>query len=401
MIPQRKLPFPVNVINSLGGVMRRLNRNLPNLTVEHVHNTAMKKTGLSDFGDLYYLEGLNVLMKAAREDGLNFIGRVFIQNQAVLYATRRLEWVEMMKREPEAFATPLKPPLAVVGLHRSGTTILQRMLAADPAHQAIPLWRQRFPFPPLDGSPDKRRGAVIKQVKQIEQLQPDLNRFHVMTVDEPEECMMVHGMSFVSFVLYMLAPLPSYLDWFEEVDCLQTHEEYRAMLGWYQSADPRRLVLKSPSYTGELRELLTVIPDAMIVHTHRDPAETVSSMNSLYHTTHSGMMQPYNMKRMAERNLSFCSASVTRNMAVRDELKLNVCDILYDDLVADPLGTVQKIYTHFGLEWTDASEQSISQYMADNPRGKHGVHQYSAADFDMTAAQIREQFASYCERFSV
>lgn len=403
MLKQDKPPFPFSMINAGVGLINRLGIKYPALTADDIKHRAEKATGLTDFGDPHYMEGLEVLLADARTAAMNPFGRLTVHLQAIAYAQTRLEWVEVQKQQPAAFATPLQPPLIVLGWPRSGTTVLHRLLAADPAHQAIPAWRLIKPFPPLDGRPDKRHRFVAQQMKMLNQLKPALASKHLITADTPEECMTAQGMSFNSIVFYASAPLFEYMEWHLQADLSKMYAEYASLLRWYQAADARRLVLKSPSHTPALRELLTAVPNAMIVHIHRDPVKVTNSLNSLFHTNHSCLMRPYMPPKMVDCNLQMLDSLMQRNMAARDDaaIKHTICDVYHDDLVADPIGTAQKIYTHFGLTWTDDTAANLQQYMTDNPRHKHGAHRYSAADFGLTDAQIRERFAPYIERFGL
>ena len=401
MLVQDKLPFPFNFVNRMATTANRLGIRLPRLTAEDIQTRAQKQTGLTDFGDPFYVEGLSVLMESARTDKVNALGRIIVDNMAMQYAVNRLQWVEMQKRQPSAFETPLQPPLIILGLPRSGTTVLHRMMAADPAHQAIPLWRLIKPFPPLDGGKDNRYDEVAKQMEQTNRLRPELKSKHLITPDEPEECMTIQGMSFYSPVFYASVPVYHYLEWYINSDRQKMHEEYASMLRWYQAADPRRLVLKSPSHTPELDHLLAVIPNALIVQTHRDPVKVVNSMNSLFHTNHSNLMRRYAPEKIATTNLNLLQQFTEMNLALRAKHNPNICDVDFGDLVTDPIGIAQKIYAHFGLAWTDVFEEKLRGYMNNNPQHKHGKHRYSAADFNLTDDEIRARFRPYIERFGV
>lgn len=401
MLPQDKLTFPYNLLNATGETLSRLGLTLPRLDADDIQRRAMQATGLTDFGNPHYVAGLEALMAAGRSDELNFFGRLMIGSFALDCARTRLEWMETQKQQPEAFATELTPPIIVIGLPRSGTTFLHRMLAADPTHQSIPKWRLMKPFPPTNGRSDNRYETIVKNEKVLQRLRPELNSKHVTSADVAEECMLIQSLSFNSAIFYAAAPVFTYLEWFLTADRHAMYQEYASVLRWYQHEDSRRLVMKSPSHMSDLPALMTAVPNALIVQTHRDPVKVINSVNSLFHTLHTMLMKPYVPEKMVEANLRYMELLVQQNQAARETLNHNICDIFYDELVANPVGAARKIYTHFGLAWTDEKEQQLSQYIADNPRGKHGVHQYSAADFGLTDAQIRERFADYIERFNV
>lgn len=401
MLPQAMLPFPFSVMNSIGDGINRLGSLTPSLDVQKTQEKAMKQTGLQDLGDPHYAAGLEAYLEAAKYDGVNYFGKTLVGFTALEYAKTCLEWVEMQKRQPGAFATELLPPIIIIGLPRSGSTFLHRMLEADPQNQAIPNWRLLKPFPPLDGSKDNRHAAIRRSYKTIQKLRPDLTSKHEISADTPEECMVVQAISFNSFLLYASAPVYSYFDWYEKAERFTMYEEYASILRWYQAQDARRLVMKSPSHTPALRELLAAVPNVLLVQTHRDPVHVANSLNSLIHTLHTSLMKPYAPERMVKTNLRVLDMLSEASLTAYSETDLNICNVFYDDLIADPVGTVWKIYAHFELEWTEVYEQRLKLYVSDNPRGKHGAHRYSSANFGLTDAQIRERYFDYIKQYNL
>ena len=76
-------------------------------------------------------------------------------------------------------------------------------------------------------------------------------------------------------------------------------------------------------------------------------------------------------------------------------------DAYFDDIVADPVGLLDRAYTHFGLELTDAARKLMEAFFAANPRGSRGAHRYILEDFDLDQDEIRARFADYCSEFGV
>lgn len=400
MLSQDKIILPFNLLNKIGGLANNLGINRPELTVDAVLQRASDASGLTDFGDNHYLEGLDALMYSARKDNINFLGRFLIHSLAIGCAQSRLEWVEHKKTTPAAFSGNLKPPLIVVGAPRSGTTIMHRMLAADPENQAIPMWRLVKPFPPKKGK-DKRLLHLLRDMKLMQKLRPQLALKHDITPEKPEECIMVQGMSFNSLLFYASSPVYSYLDWYKNADRFKMYEEYASMLHWYQSENSQRLTMKSPPHAADLSELLAAVPNALVVQTHRDPVKVVNSANSLFHTLHSFQMAPYDLKKMVETNLCQMEHIYEKNMEKRKSLNHSICDVDYNELVKDPIGTTKKVYAHFGLEWTDKYETNLSQFMNNNPKHKLGKHSYSAEDFGLSDEAIRERFSKYINTYNL
>ena len=396
---QDKLPFPFNAANALGELLNRAGFVFPRLTVDSVQQHAINATGLSDFGDPWYMEGLEQLIRSVNEDGLNFLGR--FETHLVLRecAANRLQWVEMQRTNPEAFQVPLKPPLVIIGMYRTGTTLLHRMLASDPANQGLPMWQLAKPFPPARGKKDNRRKFLDQQIRLFKMMRPALAHKHHVSADTPEECAVCQGMTFTSHFFYDNVPVQSYLKWYENTDRSKLYQEYASLLHWYQAADPRRLILKSPSHTGDECEFLAAVPNAMLVHTHRDPVEAVNSTNSLFHTDQSIYMAPYRPEKLGETNLNMLGKMIDRNMANRESGGVQIFDVDYKELVRDPIYVARNIYDHYNIEWTRTGEQAMRNYLNSQPEKSHRKHQYSSEEYGLTDDQINSRFSEYRKRF--
>ena len=365
----------------------------------------MQETGLTDLGKPYYREGLLLLLDSLKDDAaLNFAGRVTNREVVVGSLINRLLLTEACKRRHAFFQRPLKPPIIVFGLPRSGTTLLHRLLAMDPANRAVPWWELARPVTVSDseGQPDRRRQILHKKLHWRQRAMPDLDRKHYTRVDTPEECIWLLASTFLSPLFWASAPVYGYLDWYKNQDRLQAYYEYRQLLQVLQAADPtRRLALKSSTHTGAIEALLRTVPGALLVQTHRNPVEATVSLASLFHSVHSRMTDRLDVLRMTRALLSFHEHQITCNLAARDANPGVIFDVHYDRLVADPVGVVKDIYEHYNLAWSEEFEERLNCYVSQNPRGKHGAHRYAPEDFGQTAEAISERFAAYNERFEL
>lgn len=397
--PHPPLPVPFRLVNALGRLLGA-DSSGPGLDEEAVCRVAMRRTGLTDFGDPDFRDGLReVLASAARDARLTFLGRVAFRDWVVKNLVNRLLFAEARKRSPQRFTRPLIPPIIILGLPRSGTTLLHRLLALDPAHRGVPLWELLRPFPA--GRPDWRRLDVAWRAGLQRALTPELDRKHFVRPDSPEECIWIQSLTFVSVSFWVLAPVYGYLEWYSERDRRAAYREYRLLLDVLQATDPeRRLVLKAPAHTGALGILGETVPDALLIQTHRDPVVACTSLNSLTYSTHASVSDALDVHRMAEANVGFLARELGRNLAARDAAPA-VHDVHYEELIRDPVGTVKRIYTRFGLEWSEAYEARLLAYLREHPREEHGRHTYRARDFGQTEAAIAERFAAYSERFGL
>jgi Sulfotransferase family len=401
--PLPSLPLRLRILNTVGKHLGAARLPVAALDEEALVGAAVKATGLSEFGDGYHREGLLRLLESVEKDAaLHLSGQLAFRETIVGSLINRLLLTEAYKRSPEIFRKPLKPPIIVLGLPRSGTTFLHRLLAMDPAHRAVPWWELARPLPGPNGKTDRRRQIFQKKLHRLQKLTPDLDSKHYTRVDTPEECIWLLASTFLSPLFWALAPVYGYLDWYMNQDRLQAYYEYRLLLQVLQDADPtRRLVLKSSTHTGAVETLLQTIPGSLLIQTHRNPVETSASLASLFYSLHSRTTERLDVRRMTETILGFHEHQIARNLQARDAHPGALFDVYYDRLVADPIGTVRDIYDHYGLAWSEEFEERLSCYLRQNPRGKHGAHLYAPENFGQTKDTISRRFAAYIERFEL
>ena len=401
--PQPSLPLRLRILNTVGKHLGAARLPAVALDEEALVQAAVKKTSLTDFGDSYYREGLLRLLESVESDAaLHLSGQVAYREVIVGSLINRLLLTEAYKQTPEIFRKPLKSPIIVLGLPRSGTTFLHRLLAMDPAHRAVPWWELARPLPDSDEQSDRRRQIFQKKLHRRQKMVPDLDRKHYTRVDTPEECIWLLANTFLSPLFWAFAPVYGYLDWYKGQDRLQAYHDYRLLLQVLQAEDPtRRLALKSSTHTGAVETLLQTVPGSLLIQTHRNPVETSSSLASLFYSVHSRMTERLDVRRMTEAILSFHEHQIARNLAARDTHPGALFDVYYDRLVADPIGTVRDIYDHYDLAWSEEFAECLNYYLQQNPNGKHGAHRYAPENFGQTEEAISERFAAYIERFEL
>jgi hypothetical protein len=312
------------------------------------------------------------------------------------FLIQRLKLVEARKKEPGIFNQPLIPPLIVTGMARTGTTFLQNLLAVDSAHRAIPQWMLMRPFPEKNTQPDEPDPRITKMeqaIKMRQPLLPGLDTKHYTRADTPEECIVALGLTFNSLFFPTILPVASYMEWYlEEADNSKKYQEYRWLLQVYQSEESeKRLAMKAPAHMGSLRSLMKHIPEALIVQLHRDPVTCVSSVCSLIYTFHRGVSNNIDIPRMADLILRLYEIWLKRNLDFRELYPNVIYDVTYDSFVSDPFGTIQQIYSHFNLPWTDIVAHNLREHINSHPKNKHGKHRYSASDFGLSEAEIAER----------
>jgi LPS sulfotransferase NodH len=349
---------------------------------DELQAAAARRTGLSDFGDPGFRTGLEALLDALNHEvHLHAAGRLALRRIMTDHLVNRLLLTHAQQHRPDIFTRPLASPLIVIGLPRSGTTLLHRMLAADPAHYGPPYWELARPLSAGRARPgltDYRRRYAALTLGLRRFAENDLNRKHFVTVDTPEEDLHTLGATFETWYYWMAAPVYGYLDWYAGQDHRRKYREYRAWLQVLQAAHPgRRLVLKSPEHTGGLAALLDAVPEARVIQLHRDPRTAFASFVSLTRTTQRMFAEPGpDPARSARASLTLLTSELQMNQVARAHSNKSVLDLRYEDLIAEPVATAQRIYQRFGLAWTDEAATGLTRYRRQNPPGRHGPHRY-------------------------
>jgi hypothetical protein len=397
-------PGAVRAINALGASLAHLGVQ-PRLTADSLLAAASKRTGLHDFGPDDFREGLQVLVDSLEwEARLTTIGRVAARKRLIGLLETRLQLVEQRRRDPGVQDQQILRPLFVLGLPRTGTTVLYGMLAANPAMRSPASWEVARPFPPPGTTEDpKRVAAMDKDLAGFRRIAPGLEAIHPLGSRLPQECLALQAPQFASYEFVTTFPVPGYWAWLREQDLTPAYAFEKQFLQHLQSGHAgERWILKTPAHLMWLDTLLHVFPDALLVHTHRNPTAVLASVSSLMHGFRSAMSNDVDKYDVGREQLEAWTWGLHRTMAVRDRLTPDrVVDVQYDDTVGDPVGTVRRVYEHFGLERTPAVDEGVRAYLAENPRDKHGAHRYTLEEFGLDRDEVDAAFAAYRERFGV
>ncbi len=371
-------------------------------TVDDLHASATKLTGLDDFGpdDDNYREALGVLLDSYRRDaGLTVLGskmnRFFLRGALVARLLSESAW----KQYPAYAEVAIERPIFVTGLPRTGTTALHRLLGADPAHQGLHLWLAEFPQPrpPRDTwESNPWYSQLNAQFTRHHEENPDYTGLHFMAAYELEECWQLLRQSLHSVSYETLAHIPSYAQWLAGQDWTPSYRRHRRNLQLIGSNDAdQRWVLKNPSHLFALDALMATYPDALVIQTHR-PVETImASMCSLAQHTAEGWSTAFLGAQIGADAVETWSRGLERfNTARASYDSAQFCDVDYHDLIADPLGTVAGVYRHFGLTLTDEARKAMQDSHAESQTGARAPkHKYSLADYGLTAEAVKERFA--------
>ncbi len=391
-------------------VLRPFARRAFPLTSEQVIAAARKKTGLDDFGGDRFREPLGVLIESfEREAALHAIGRMTANRQLVGILSTRLRVHDLLQRRPEITDTPVSRPIVILGMPRTGTTVLQRLLAQDPGLRHLPYWEALSPLPdgdatvrPDPNAPDPRRKRAAQSLKFLHYAAPQMLAMHEMETDAPDEEIWLLAVDFATMLFEASYHVPQFRHWYTTHDQAPGYHYLYQMLQvlqWYRPGE--RWLLKSPQHLEQIPALLRTFPDATVVQTHRDPMTVTASFCSM--ATYGRRMNTDDIDPFEVG--AYWSARIERmlrrSVEDRPEGDDRFVDVQFRELMADPIATVKHIYGVAGRELTAAAEQRMRAFLAANPRGKHGAHTYVAADYGLDPAERRAALAFYTERFAV
>lgn len=393
-------PFPVRLLNGVGPALRRLPLDLLSLSPDRLMSEAVSRAALDDFGSREFETGLDVLTHSAEHDArLTTVGRLALRQHILNALTTRLLEEDLRKRRVAPVdETPLRP-LVIVGLPRSGTTLLHRLLALRPGARGLAYWEVRNPLRPRGR--DRRLQGSKRQLALLDLLAPDFKAMHQVRAEDPEECWFLLDSSLTSATFWMTAPVYGYLDWYLGQDPSAGYARYGAHLRRFSAERPgEQLVLKAPIHTLNLGRLRHTLPDATIVQIHRDPVACVNSVNSVVRQLQGAVTDHVDQPRLGQANLDLLARAAKRSVADRGSWPADpVIDVYYEDLVADPCGVLRALQGRLGDEFGPEHERRVRRYLSDDPATRHGVHRYRASDFALRDDDIRGQFAGYYSRF--
>lgn len=395
-------------LNRVGEGLRRVGVELPSVSAESIRSAARQRAGLHDFGEGSWREALEVLSDSIeRESNLNTFGRMAVKGLLVQALENRLRLLEWAKRHPEVREQKIERPWIIIGLPRTGTSLLSILLGLDPTVRPLTQWEASKPVPPPDlasHAEDPRIAECAKSFDQLQELNPAIRAMHPFGATLATECVSLMIFDLCALSIETQARMPGYGRWLEKADMTGAYEMHRLALQVLQSRLPTLAwSLKTPNHLWCLETLLRFYPDARIIWSHRDPRKvvpSVASLNTTLQTPFGRGVDPVAVGADWSRKLH---VGLSRAMEF-DQAREGAawcCHVQYREIMADPVATLDRIYAHFGEEVHPLHERRMQAWMRDRPQEVFGRHGYDARDFGLRLEEIGEKYRSYCERYDV
>jgi Sulfotransferase family len=381
------------------------------LDSKSLRESAMRTTGLSDFGADDWSEPFEVLVKSLEEDAaLNLMGRIRTRSEVLQLLEARLQIEDTYKRHPEINDEQIVQPIVVVGQGRSGTSFLINVLSKNPDNGALMQWEAMFPCPPPEKATyetDPRIDRSHKLIDQWNRVTPTIVSMHEFAGHVPMEDCEIIALNFMApswfGSLGQAASYDAYMVKQDQEPALRYHQRVLKLLQW---KNPRQhWVLKDPLHLDRLAAFLKIYPDACFVWPHRDPVRALASTISLIGVIQWGRSD-HPFKGGSFEFVTDPVYSAQRFNAVIDNLEAGVVPpkqmhhVLYQDLVADTMPQIEAMYRHFGIVLSEQGRRGMAKYLADNPRDARPAHKFNAGEGEaVTGARLA--YKRYQEYFKI
>lgn len=407
--PERRSPKAAQLLTMLLSLDRELGaRDL--LDVDQFLELAQSRVGPVSLGASaeLHVEGIRRLADSvARDPFYDDLGRYMASHYIYGWIERYVQFEQDLADYPDIVDVPVAKPLFLVSFGRTGSTFLHHLLALDPQARAPRLWELQEPSPPPrpeTAVTDPRIGRVRSQSDFRAAVMPDLHKIHEFAVQAPEECqhMMWHGPQHMILGLRS----PDYWRWFRTLGPSRLQQLYA---GYRRQVQHLQLfhrgghwVSKSLAHAHFLPVLFKVFPDARIVRLHRDPCQIIPALASLI----AHLQMPYTARSdfhdLGRRMLELFEQSMDGMMQADAEAPSDCfADVVFDDVVKDPIGTVRAIYARFGYDYTAAFETLMRRHLKADAASRRFKHVYTLEQFGLSRAEVMarsEAYLSWVER---
>jgi len=396
----------IRFINRCGRGLQRLGWRRNAFDPDQLEATAREQAGCADFGSPRYREPFAKLCESyATDSDLTFLGQQFCRRTLLHLLVNRLKIQRDLKATPAILEQPVVRPVFIIGLPRTGTTLLYNLLACDPSARPLLFWESMSPSPPPlphERSTDPRIARAKSTVAGLNRVLPDLAGIHKFVADGPEECL---GLLMNVFLTpFFRGRAQQYRAWLDTVgadDIDAAYLEYRAqlqLLQWQVSGG--HWLLKCPSHLFGLSGLLHAFPDACVIQCHRNLEHSVPSLCSLTATIDQLCYADIDPHQVGQRVLHYTEQLIERGLTARDQNpQAAICDLHYARLIAAPIEEVRHIYKRFGLTVSPAFEQAMQQHLSSGRPEK--LHEYTLEQFGISSTDLRERFGNYSARFQL
>lgn len=397
----------LRALNWAGARLARVGLEMPSLTSEAIVRAAQNRAGSRDLGGDSFREPLEIYLQAVRREAdLNPFGRLAVKGMLAEALRNRIELARWAREHPEVRDERIEAPWVIVGLPRTGTSLLSILLGLDPNTRALMHWEAARPIPPptlATAAEDPRIAENAKELGRLLKLNPAIGAMHPFGATIAQECVALFMFDIRTLGVETQAYVPSYGRWLQGCDMTPAYAQHKLALQTLQAAQPTaRWVLKTPNHLWCLETLLESYPDARIIWTHRDPGKVITSLASLVNALQRMFTYRRDHAATAEEWLGKSRFAIESGMAYDDRVSGDWCQhVRFADLMKDPIGTVHAVYARHGETPSALHVRRMEVWMQERGRHSEGRHVYEPRDFGWTYDGLAEGFSAYRERYDI
>lgn len=378
-------------------------------TVTELLSAAEQATGLTDFGDRQFLTSLEKVVNGfIQEAQLSELGEQLAFGGLLNSLINRLRYVRDVHAHPEILQEKIEKPIVVLGLPRTGTTKLQRVLSAAPQTQDMIYWKMMNPAPfpgEKPGHPDERIKAAQDVVQMFAENFPGFMARHPTEALQPDEEVLLMQGSFQHVVTWLFARMPSFYDYAMHTDPAPAYQFLHSQMQYLQWQDGGRRgrpwVLKSPCHTASLDSLLKTFPDAVLVNCHREVTTIIPSMAGLTEEMRRIHSDRVDRQVIGPEMLDYFGLCMDRYLQVRDQLPAGrIIDVRYQDVIGNAVDVVKSIFAAAEIRFDDEALKAINHFEAERPQHQFGSYSYHCEDYGLTPEAISTRFTHYQQQFA-
>jgi hypothetical protein len=396
----RKQPLWFNGLNAAWKVSYPLGTKI-RLDKDDLIQAAKKATGLTDLGSYFWDEPLVRMLESLNEEAqLHPVGRFISKQRLVNLLAVRLRAEDLFKKHPEILEQELYPVMLIIGLQRTGTTKLQRLLASDPDNRALLSWEALNPAPIKGDRFDGKERIKIAKLSEnaLKIMSPGFFAIHPVEHLAPEEDVLLLDVSFMSQTAEAITHVPSYASWLEKTDQSLAYEYMVRLLKLLQWQRPaKRWVLKTPHHLEFLDLVDKYFGDVQYIWTHRNVYECIPSFLSMVAYSRVMFSERVDKHEIAAHWVKKNGYMLSKALSFHEQNghRMNFTDVPYLDLLREPMKLIHRIYEGRNESISPELEKIFMTSNQQNPKGKYGHHVYSPEDFGIDEQYIDEYTHDY------
>jgi hypothetical protein len=403
-VEREEYRWSLKALNAGVSVLHRLGFPFCKLGETSLLDAARSATGLEDWGGEHFLEPLRVMLDDVESSDLTSLARISTRDIGIHCLSNRLRLTEYFKKQPHVNEHRIEKPIFILGFPRTGTTVLQNLLAMGSERRALPFWEIMNPIP-FHPDPKKDERARIKaanaKLRVAYWVLPEMAEVHEIRAHTLEECWPLLANGFTVMAWDMGSGWRSYGKWLLGHDMTASYREYKQCLQVMAQREPESsFVLKCPDHLWFVDSLLKVFPDACTVWTHRDPVDSIASYCSMMSLNWRLMYGRFDPKEVGAHIEERFLNGIERALAVRERVgDKNFYDVDFVQLCEDPTSVIDGITEHFGLP--NIAHADVHGYLAQKRKDARGKHKYDAERYGLNREAIHEKYKAYIDRFNI